>query len=192
MNVDLELESWRREWRSASAPLPDLKRRIRRQNARMGAAAALLVVCLAVSTTAALRGAGAFWSGLATGLWATALLVGTYAWWVRRGSWAPSADTTRAYLELAWRRAVAKERTLGFSVGMLLIAVALYGGFVALTPGHVSALSAAVLAALLLEVPLLTWLRRRNRHERDETRRLLDQTLEARDATPSAAGEERS
>ncbi len=189
MNVDLELESWRREWRSGSAPLPDLKRRIRRQNARMGAAAALLAACLAISTTAALRGAGAFWSGLATGLWVTALLVGTYAWWVRRGAWTPAADSTQGYLELTWRRAVAKERTLRFSLGLLLLAIAIYGATLAMSPGPITIVGMGVLAMLVLEIPLFVVLRRRNRRERDEARRLLDQTPGARDATPPAAEE---
>lgn len=189
MNTDIELDAWRAEWRERAAPLPDLRRRIRRENLRMAGAAVMLVVCLAASTLAGLRSPGSFWAGMATGVWATALLVGTYAVWVRRGAWRPSAQTTQAYLELSARRGVAKERTLRLAFRLLLVALASYSGYLALSARRIEPREWVIVILMVLEVFLFVHLRRRNRRGLEETRGLIELTSDG-PAHPTPEGGE--
>ena len=108
MNHDTELEIWQREWQEQTEPLPDLKKKIRRQNLKTVAAIFAVCVCLAISTAAALRTRSSFMAGMAVGIAFAGVFLGGYAWWVRRGAWKPTAQTTLAYAELSHRRAVAK------------------------------------------------------------------------------------
>ena len=148
---------------------------MRRQNRRKAFGLALLGVCLVLGTTMALTGHGDGWSGFACGLWATVLLVGSYAWRVSRGAWRPAAQTTSAYLLLVRDRAVAEEKTLRFAFGVLLVAFVAYAGYQALSPGHIRGRGLLVLALLGLEVPLFVWLRRRSRRSREAAERLVAQ-----------------
>ena len=64
-------------------------------------------------------------AGLASGIAFASVVLGGYAWRVRREAWTPTAQTTLAYAELSYRRAVAKARTLRFSFHFLLVATVL-------------------------------------------------------------------
>ena len=55
MSNDTELEIWRQEWRDQTEPLPELRKKIKRQNLRTAAAIIAIGVCLAVSTSVALK-----------------------------------------------------------------------------------------------------------------------------------------
>jgi hypothetical protein len=104
---DTELEIWRQEWRDQTEPLPELRKKIKRQNLRTAAAIVAIGVCLAVSTSVALKTRSPFMAGLAAGIVFASVFMGGYAWWVRRGAWKPTAQTTLAYAELVHRRAIA-------------------------------------------------------------------------------------
>jgi hypothetical protein len=185
VSMDLELEAWRRDWAEESPGLPALKARILRQERRMvGGGVALLGLAL-FATAAAVRTGRPFVAGLAAGLWCAGLLVGGYTYRALRGAWRPSAETTRAYLELSYKRAVAKARTLRFSIQVLVATTVLYGGLIAWRSAGAGPRPTPWVPLLLLAE--VFWLRRRERQkgiEAEETRRLLDETSEE-----SGAGE---
>jgi hypothetical protein len=184
VSTDAELETWQREWRDQTEPLPELKKKIKRQNLRTFAAVVAICVCLVFSTVSALRGHSSFMAGLATGLWFASLSMGGYAWRVRRGSWRPTAQTTLAYAELAYQRALAKARILRFAFYFLLTATILYAGFVAWEAAwHARTFSGKgllllVLAGMVAELFLFRHLARRQKKEIEKTGKLLEVTRE--------------
>ena len=174
MTNDTELESLRQEWRDQTEPLPDLKKKIRRQNLRTVLAILTICVCLAISTAVALRTRSFFMAGVAVGIAFGSLFLGSYAWWVRRGAWKPTAQTTLAYAELSYRRAVAKARTVRFSLYFLLVATLLLIIFVGVNWKNFRTRDGVVIAALVTESFFLKRLERRKRSEIEETRKLID------------------
>ena len=181
MTVDIEIETWRREWQSQTEPLPKLKRKIQRQNLRTIAGVVLMCACLAVSTTEALRTRSSFMAGLAAGLWFAGLVLGSYAWWVQRGAWKPAAQTTQGYLELSYKRAVAKARTLRFSFYFLLAAIVVLAPFLLWSWKTLRGIGVLALAALVAELFLFRYLERRKKLEIEETKKLLEQSDERSD-----------
>lgn len=183
MIVDTELETWRREWQSQTEPLPKLKKKIRRQNQRTIAGITLIGTCLAVSTIEALRTRGSFVTGLAAGLWFATLVLGGYSWWVRRGTWKPEAQTTRAYLELSYKRAVAKARTIRFSIYVVLAVAILLGPVLLWNWRTLHGIGPLVLAAVLAELFYFRHLGRRKKQEIEETSKLMEQADEGSDSS---------
>lgn len=175
VDLDLELKTWRQEWREQPAPLPELRKKIRRQNLRTLAAAIVLVACLAFSTVVAARTRGSFMFGFAVGLWFVTVFVGSYAWWVRRGAWKPAAQTTFAYVELCYNRAVAKAKTVRFSFYFLLTTTLLFAAY---GSWHWQALvlrDVVIVTALVLELLFFAYYGQRLRQKVEESRKLLDQ-----------------
>lgn len=180
MNVDLELESWKRQWREPGGEtLPDFRAKIRRQDRRTMLVLMLGAVCLVGSLVAVWQVRTAFWSGLAAGLWFSTAVMGAYVWRVRRGTWRPAARTTQAYIELCYRRAIAKERIARFAGVFLGIAVVAYGIFVLWNHEHISPLSVVVLAALAAESFFLRAVARRKRREIEATGKFLQSSAES-------------
>jgi hypothetical protein len=178
VTIDQELETWRREWHEQTGPLPDLKKKIKRQNLRMVAGGILLGACLAFTTLEALQTRGVFMSGMASGIWFATLVGGSYAWWVRRGAWKPTAQTTLAYAELAHKRAIAKARTIRFSFYFLLTATLLFALFAVWNWKAFAARDGLVIAAMVLELFYFVYLGRRKKREIGETGKLVDQVKE--------------
>jgi hypothetical protein len=174
VTTDTELDIWRREWRDHTEPLPDLKKKIRRQNLQTVAAIVAVCACLAISTVMALRTRSPFVAGLAAGIGFGALFLGGYAWWVKRGAWKPTAQTTLAYAELSYRRAIARARTARFSFYFLLVTTLLLATFVAWNWKHFRARDGVVVAALVTELFFLKHVARRKQREMEETRKLID------------------
>ena len=182
MSIDSELATWQKEWREPAAEqrvdqselLPDLMKKIRRQDRRSAIAVGLTCVCVILGSVAAWRVRTSFLSGLATGLWFASLTMGTYAWWVRRGTWKPAARTTAAYVRLAYNRAVAKERLLKFAFRFILVTTILYAGLMVWTWRHFSMNSAGVLAAMATEIVLFDRLMRKQRRAIEVSRKLLE------------------
>lgn len=174
MKPDSELETWQQEWRAQTQPLPELKRKIRRQNLRTVAAVVLICLCLAVSATAAFRNHSSLMAGAATGISFAGLFLGAFGWWVQRGAWKPTAQTTLAYAQLCYKRAVAKVRILRFAFYFLLVATVLYAGFVVWNWKHFGALSWTMVAVLIVELFFIRNRRRRKEHDLEETKKLLD------------------
>lgn len=174
MSSDTELETWRLEWRNHTEPLPDLKKKIRRQNLRMAAGIFAICLCLAISTVMAMRSQSSFMAGVAAGIACASLFLGGYAWRVRRGAWKPTAQTTLAYAELCYRRAVAKARILHFSFYFLLVATVLLAALMGWNWKHFQARDGMVLAALVSELFFFKYLGRRKQREMEETRKLVN------------------
>ena len=174
MTNDIELEVWQREWRDQTEPLPDFKKKIRRQNLQMVAGVLAICVCLAVSTEMALRTRTPFMAGLASGIAFASAVLGGYAWRVRLGAWKPTSQTTLAYAELSYRRAVAKARTLRFSIYFLLITVLLLATFLGWNWKRLHTRDGIVMAALVVEIFFLKYLGQRKQREVEQTSRLLD------------------
>lgn len=181
MSVDTELETWRQQWRDQTEPLPELKRRIRRQNQRSALAVVAICVCLAVSAIAAWRTRSAFVAGIGAGIGFAGLVMGAYILRIRRGSWKPSAQTTLAYAELSHKRAVARVRTLRFSfwfllltsvaLGIFLVALGLHGGSFHLR-------DKIIFPALVIELFFLKYQEKRKQREVEQTRKFLEDIKE--------------
>lgn len=178
MTTDSELETWQQEWRDRTEPLPEWKRKIKRQNLRMALAMVAIGVCLALSTAWAERSRSSFAAGLAVGMWLTTAIAGSYAWRVRRGAWKPSAQTTLAYMELAHRRAIAKARQLRFSCYLVLAAILLLAPFLVLD-SKARARDTAIIAALGIEAVFFRHYERRKRREVEQTKKLIDDMKES-------------
>jgi Flp pilus assembly protein TadB len=174
VTMDAELETWRKEWRKQTVPLPELKKKIRRQNQRTALAVVAVCLCLAFATVAASRNHSWFMAGLASGIGFSGLVMGAYAWWVRRGSWKPSAQTTLAYAELSYKRAIAKARILRFAFYFLLIAIVLFAGFVAWNWRHFRARDGVIVAAMAVEAAFIRRQELRKKRETEETGKLVD------------------
>lgn len=141
-----------------------------------------MCVLLAITTVQALRTRGSFVSGMAAGLWAAGLIAGGYGWWVRRGAWRPTAQTTLAYAELAHKRAVAKVRQLRFSFYFLLITIVVCAAFSVwdwrtLSP-KLALIWAVILGATVAELFFFRYYSRRKQREIEETRKLIEQMRE--------------
>ena len=175
MTRDLELEAWQRGWRAQTEPLPELKKKIARQNVRTWVAIVVIGVCLAVSTVQAWRTRSSFAEGLATGLWFSSVTLGAWGWWVRRGSWKPSAQTSLAYADLCHKRALAKLRVVRFAFYFLLLVIVLYASFVASHHKSLTGMEAPILAALVVEVVVFRYQQRRQRGEIDKTGALVEE-----------------
>jgi Flp pilus assembly protein TadB len=182
VTADVELDVWRREWRDRTEPFPALKRTIRRQNLRITAAVAAIAVCLILATVGAVRGRSSFMAGLVAGLSFASVVMGGYSWWVRRGAWRPAAQTTLAYADLAYKRAVAGVRTARFSFRFICIATILYAGFVAWNWRTFSATAGLVVAAMTIEILLLNDKRRRAIQGVETSRELFEQTKQFAEA----------
>jgi hypothetical protein len=178
MKLDSELESWQQEWRAQTQPLPALKRKIRRQNLRTVAAVVTICLCFAASAIAAFRYHSSLMAGGAAGISFAGLFLGAYAWWVQRGAWKPTAQTTLAYTELCYKRAVAKVRILRFAFYFLFASTVLYAGFVIWNWKHFRAFSWAMVAVLIVELFFIHYRGQRKQHDLEETKKLLDSIKE--------------
>jgi uncharacterized membrane protein len=174
VTTDTELESWRREWRDQTEPLPELKRKIRRQNLRMIAGVIAICICLVISAVEAFRHRSAFVTGMAMGIGFASLFLGGYTWWVRRGAWKPTAQTTLAYAELAYKRAIAKSRTIRLSFYLLLTVTVLLTALVALNWKTLSLRNGVIIAAIVAELFFLKYVGRRKQKEIIQTKKLVD------------------
>jgi hypothetical protein len=103
MNLDVELEGWRREWQSETAVPPDLRRRVARQvrALRLGLwADAVVTVVMGGGTIAlAVRWPEADVIVLAAATWLFVAAAWTFVLVVNRARWAPSALDTAAFVE---------------------------------------------------------------------------------------------
>ena len=189
MNLDLELESWRREWSVDTEPLPELKRRVRAQNRRLALGVLAIACCVAIGTAIALRHPlDSGWGGFAVGLWAASLVGVGYALWVRRGTWEPASPTTGAYLDLLHRRARAEVRKIVFLRRVLLVVLIGYTALLLWKGWHLGVRSALLIAAFALEGWWMRGLERRRRRDlegaaalarrmSEETERPLDERI---------------
>jgi hypothetical protein len=174
VNVDTELEAWRQEWREQEAPLPELKRKIRKQNVRTAAAVAVLGVCLILAIWAAVRHHSAMAAGVAAGIAFSSGVLGFVTLRARRDAWKPTAQTTLAYAQLAHRRAIAKLKTIRAAWFLLIGTIAAGAVLMAVGWRHVHVRDEAIVAALIGELFFLKNREQRVKREIEETKKLID------------------
>lgn len=149
MNVDTELEVWRRQWQSDTTVPLDLRRKVERQSRfmKLGLIAEILV-------TITIGGAAAGWAVyspqsenvmLAVGTWVYIAIAWTFGLIVNRGSWSPSAQDTAAFIDLSVRRCRGRLAAVWFSACLFVGQMVFVLGWVYRnSPAHLT--------------PLLTWL----------------------------------
>jgi hypothetical protein len=180
---DREIEDWMSDWQAATPPVPDVRgwiekhhRRFVRENV---GAFALFAAGLLAPLVIALRTSRAeiqlAWFGILL-LYAGGLL---FRIWNQRGTWRPVAQTTRAFLELSRRRALASRRALRVARWMAGLTSLVVAGMAAWIGPTMPAFAAGLVTGFAVAlVPLSFFIaRRRRRCERDleEVRRLLSQ-----------------
>jgi hypothetical protein len=149
MNVDTELEVWRRQWQSGTTVPLDLRRKVERESRFMK-----LVLIGDILVTITVGGTMAGWAArspdpgvvlLAAGTWVYIAIAWTFGLIVNRRNWSPSAQDTAVFLDLSVRRCRGRLAAVWFAVVMFLLQVAFVLGWVY----HYSAVH---------RTPLLTWL----------------------------------
>jgi hypothetical protein len=186
MTNDHELEMWRQEWRSQTEPLPEsvlkIKDSIRRQNLRMFLGAILSGALLLLVALWALQNPTWYRVHYAEGFWLLMLLSLIYRFWTLRGTWKPAAQTTRAYLELNYKRAAAVARYLRFLLGILIVTTVISTPFVAWSTWRWIHCCCCRNTRLLVLWPMLVaellfflWFHRRKSKKAQEAKRLLDE-----------------
>lgn len=184
--LDDELRTWMEDWRveakevaapDAAARIAALARSVRRRSLGLKLLTAA-EVCFAAGMLAALAGVAArertpadvatmAGLGLLT-IWALA-----FALWNRRGLWAPSAETSAAFLDLALRRCRRRRRGLAAGWALLAAEVALFAPWIhhrlhlGAPPTTEEALAAYGFLAMVAGTAavILLWLGRRTRRE---------------------------
>ena len=174
MTTDTELEVWRQAWCDQPAQLPELKKKIRRQNQRTAAGVLAIVLCIVISTCVAFLHRSAFVAGIASGISFASLAAGVYAWSIRRSTWKPAAQTTLAYAQLAYNRAVAKARLLRFSFYFLLVTSFLLAAMLTWHPSTSPVRDWIIVAAIGVESLWMRFMGRRKLREVAETKKLVD------------------
>ena len=105
MDVDVELDSWRRNWHAGQPAAPDLRARVERETRRMRR-----FVIIEVIITIVFCGGTLGWTLLSRRTDALVLTVGVWfftaaAWAIsyllRRDAWAPATLTTAAFIDLS-------------------------------------------------------------------------------------------
>ena len=106
MDIDLELESWRRQWQSAPADiLTDLSSRVHHQVRMVWIGlvlSSLVTILFGIGIPAWAIVSGRFdVAVLAAGVWVMLLVAWSTSIALGRGTWRPSAATTSAFLDYA-------------------------------------------------------------------------------------------
>ncbi|HEX5226322.1 MAG TPA: hypothetical protein VFW44_01370 [Bryobacteraceae bacterium] len=134
MNVDSELELWRREWQSEETVPLELRSKVERESRRMKIA---LIADVLVTVT--IGGAMAGWairdpqpSIILLAAWTWVVIAAAWAFVVKtnRGNWSPSAEETAVFVELSVRRCRSKLVAMRFAVGLFLVQMAFVLGWV--------------------------------------------------------------
>jgi hypothetical protein len=190
MTLDLELESWRADWREGAAPLVEMRQRVRRQRVRMIVSLTgeglLSIVWLSTAVLLALRRPSAPILILAAGIWAFVGVAMTFSIWNSIGAWRPAGESVRDFVELARERYLRDLRAVRFGMALLLVMLVFTLGWTQWTRGTDVLPEMSRLARTVLVLPILIptgtylWLRfwrRRALRELallDETRRHLE------------------
>lgn len=178
MNLDTELETWRREWQSESSVPADLRRRVERQSRwlKIALAADILVTIVIGGGAAvvALRAPGTDMILLAAATWIFIAIAWTFRLVSNRGLWSPSAMDTAAFVELLIKRCRAKIAATVFGAGLYAAELAFCLGWIyhysTPRPALLAWLFGSLVNDLVWVVTLaffgfLIWYRRRKRAE---------------------------
>jgi hypothetical protein len=193
MIQDRELESWRAEWRQATLPLPEIHRKIKWQNRRfylsLLAAAVAFVGALVLSVVSVRQEPSPERIAWAVGIWVLVFGCGVYRLWNQRGTWRPATQSTRAFIDLSRKRALAKIRSIRvayyvisawliFCTGIVIWRWGTFAPDIKAHPLDYLLALGAVVAIMLLAFLYLAWVRRRKYAELKEAERLLEEMTE--------------
>ena len=195
MNLDTELAGWRQQWQSDEAVAPDLRKMVERHTRAMKwmlAADVMVTVAigggvLAYAIRQPLPGVGL----LAACTW----LFIAAAWIARlkinRGTWAPAALDTAAFMELSIRRCRARLAASRFGAGLFLIQICFCLGWIYHYSEHHQSLAAwlffgsvaidLVWLFAMLFFAALVWYRRKQRRQLEWLLALRGETLPVSD-----------
>jgi len=124
---DRELELWKEEWRGETGPLPTLKKKVRRQTLWMTVAWVVAVPAsvmgLAYFARLVMRDPSPDNIVVTSFVWVGMPLAIAFSVWNQIGTWRPDAQTTRAYAELSYKRALSELRGLRFALYVLYVEV---------------------------------------------------------------------
>lgn len=118
MNMDTELEVWRRQWQSAAAVPADLRRKVERQSRFMRLMVLTEIVVTIVigggATMLAVRSPEPDMIVLASVVWFLFAATWAFALTTRRGLWSPASQSTSAFLDLSIRRCRSRRKAAIF------------------------------------------------------------------------------
>ena len=198
MIEDRELDAWREQWSSVAEPSAEFRRdfqrkvqqRIKRQDRRFVLGNVLSVIAfLGILIFALVMRHQSSWMG--TG-WATSICVLVFVSagvriWVLRRTWRPETQSTRAFVELWYKRVAARMRLLRIStylsIGWLIFCAALMAVNWSIigqdVRAHLKGWVALLVTCVLMQPAVLwygaAWLRRRKLAELNEVKKILDE-----------------
>jgi hypothetical protein len=194
MTEDRELDIWREQWSNVAEPPADFQRkvqeRIKREDRRFVLGNILRAIAfLGLLIFAVYMRHQSSWMG--TG-WGTSICILVFVSagvriWVLRRTWRPETESTRAFVELWYKRVAARIRLLRIStylsIGWLVFCAALMAVNWSIIGQDVGAHPkewVALLVVCVLMQPVLlwygvAWLRRRKLAELNEVKQILDE-----------------
>ena len=194
MTNDRELDTWRDQWSSVAEPPAEFQRkvqeRIKRQQRRFVLGNLLTVIAfLGLLIFAVYMRHQSSWMG--TG-WSTSICVLVFVSagvriWVLRRTWRPETQSTRAFVELWYKRVEARIRLIRIStylsIGWLIFCAALMAVNWSIIGqdfrAHPKAWVVLLVVCVLMQPVLLWygagWLRRRKLAELNEVKQVLDE-----------------
>jgi hypothetical protein len=169
MSLDLELETWRREWQSEAAVLPDLRRRVERQSRWMRIAVAGDILVTVVIGGGAIAMAVASPKPQMMLLVAATWLFIAAAWVFRlltnRGLWSPSAMGTADFVDLMIGRCRARLAGVTFGALLYVCEIAFCVGWLYRYSSPSPSLAIWIGSVTLAFFAFLAWYRRKQRAE---------------------------
>jgi len=123
MTADQELNEWMNDWHAAAEPLNVVKEKVRRQGVmQMASTVAEILAAIAligIPAEIARRNPSPDVFAWFVICFAFTAVASTFSFNNFRGTWRPTAESTRAYLELAVKRAEARLRAADFGWNLL-------------------------------------------------------------------------
>lgn len=194
MIEDRELDAWREQWSSVAEPSADFQRkvqqRIKREDRRFVLGNILTVIAfLGILIFAVYMRHQSSWmgTGWATGICVLVFVSAGVRIWVLRQTWRPETQSTRAFVELWYKRVAARIRLLRIStylsISWLIFCAALMAVNRSIIGQDVSAHPkgwvALLIVCVLMQPAVLwygaAWLRRRKLAELNEVKKILNE-----------------
>ncbi len=134
MNIDSELDLWRRQWQSETAVPLDLRRKVKRQSRFMK-----IVLLADILVTIGIGGGAIAWAVrspqpdillLAVVTWLFISAAWAFSFTVNRGAWSAAALDTAAFLDVSIRRCRGRLAAVRFGAGLFLCEIAFCLGWI--------------------------------------------------------------
>ena len=193
MIEDRELDTWREQWSSVAEPPAEFQSKVQQRIKSQDRRFVLGNVLTAIAFVGILLFALYMWlqssrmgTGWATGLCLLVFVSALCRVWVLRRTWRPQTQSTRAFVELWYKRVAARIRLLQISIyvslGWIIFCAALTAANWTTIGQDVRAHPkdwVEVLVACVLMQPVIwywaAWLRRRKLAELNEVKQILDE-----------------